>query len=170
MIRLQDILTEIGDASAKAFPWKYHQSHPAASDQDFVYTWQGAKGQGIVTFVFTDYNEWDVAFGSVKANNQLDFSTLTDEGAFRVMATVMEIINDFLHDTYQKYIDAKELWGSTEPKRLTFSTAKDRGSSEAETSKRARLYQAYIQKQLPGSHVKRTDSDTAYDTYEITLQ
>ena len=170
MIRLKDILLEIGDGSSKAFPWKYHKSHPSSDDQDFIYTFQGDKGQGIVSFVFADHNEWDVAFGSIEdGTGEGDFSTLTGEGPFRVMATVTEIIKDFLSNTYKKHIDDKELFGRTEPKELSFNTSKESGRGKKGTSKRAKVYQAYIQKQLPGANVKKFASGTYADAYVITL-
>jgi hypothetical protein len=175
MIKLKDILYEIGDGSSKAFPWKYHESHPASDDQDFVYTFKGDKEQGIVTFSFADDNEWDVAFGSIKPRSATDdteegdYSSLTDEGPFRVMATVTEIIKDFLSNTYKKHIDDKELFGRTEPKELSFNTSKESGRGKKGTSKRAKLYQAYIQKQLPGANVRKFAAGTYADAYVITL-
>jgi len=175
MIKLKDILLEIGDGSSKAFPWQYKESHPASDDQDFTYTFQGDKGQGIVTFVFGDHNEWDVAFGSLQPRSPIDsteegdFSTLTDEGPFRVMATVTEIIKDFLSNTYKKHIDDKGLFGKTEPKELSFNTTKEPGRGKKGTSKRAKLYQAYIQKQLPGASVRKFIAGNNTDGYIITL-
>ncbi len=181
MIRLKDILLEIGDGSSKAFPWQYKESHPASDDQDFTYTFQGDKGQGIVTFVFADDNEWDVAFGSVQPRSPIDsteegdYSTLTGEGPFKVMATVTEIIKDFLNNTYKKHIDDKGLFdmfedpSTTEPKKLSFNTSKESGRGKKGTSKRAKLYQAYIQKQLPGANVRKFAAGSYADAYIITL-
>ena len=172
MIKLKDILQEIGDASAKAFPWKYHKSHPAVDDQDFAYTFQGDKGQGLVQFTLAGHNEWDIAFGSVMNDEDgefADFAELTNEGPFKVMATVTEILKDFLNNTYKKHIDDKELFGQTEPRELSFNTSKEPGRGKKGTSKRANLYQAYIQKQLPGANVRKFAAGSYADAYIITL-
>lgn len=175
MIRLKDILYEIGDGSSKAFPWKYHKDHPAADSQDFVYTFKTDKGDYYVSFTLSGNNEWDLAFGLLGSNSSnewgidADYGVVTGIGAFKVMATIVEIVKDFLDYTYKAYIDDKNLFGEVEPKKISFNTTKEEGRSENEDSRRSNLYKAYIQKQIPQARVERQPSGAKSDAYVIHL-
>lgn len=171
MIRLKDILTEIGDSSAAPFPWKYHEEHPYADYQDFVYTFQTPRGTYTATFTLSGDSEWDLSFGKGDGALELqNFTAVTGVGAFRVMATITEIVKDFLQYTYKMHIKDKEIdaIGSTQPRKISFNTSKEKGRTEQEDSRRANLYKAYIQKQVPGATLNKTSYGVT-DDYVITL-
>ena len=170
MIKLKNILNEIGDGSAKAFPWKYDNT----DNEDFRYKFQTDDGTYTALFTLSGSNEWDLSFGKGGGWMNIDTTTVTGVGAFRVMATLVEIVKDFLDNTFEKYIDEKDLYatGGTEelvPKMISFNTSKEGGRSEEEDSRRSNLYKAYIQKQVPGAKVKKDFSDSRSDFYTITL-
>ena len=171
MIKLKDILLEIGDGSSKAFPWQYHEEHPDADSQDFVYTFETQQGTYIAMFTLSGDSEWDLAFGKGGGGTDTNFGAVTGVGAFRVMATIIEIIKDFLQYTYKAHVEDKELYtlGSTVPNKISFNTTKEPGRSEKEDSRRSNLYKAYIQKQVPGARVEKQLSGAHGDAYTITL-
>ena len=171
MIKLKDILLEIGDGSASAFPWKYHEEHPDADSQDFVYTFETQQGTYAAMFTLSGDNEWDLSFGKGGGGTDTNFGAVTGVGAFRVMATIIEIIKDFLQYTYKMHIEDKELYtlGSTVPNKISFNTSKEAGRSEKDDSSRDSLYKAYIQKQIPQATVKKNFSGSGGDAYTITL-
>ena len=171
MIKLKDILQEIGDASAKAFPWEYHEEHPDADYQDFVYTFETQQGTYAATFTLSGDSEWDLTFGKGGGGVGTNFGAVTGVGAFRVMATITEILKDFLQYTYKAHIKDKEIdaLGSTVPKKISFNTAREKERGAEEDSRRANLYKAYIQKQIPGARVKKKFSGSRADVYVITL-
>ena len=174
MIKLKDILLEIGDASAKAFPWEYHEDHPDADDQDFVYTFETQQGTYAASFTLSGDNEWDLSFGKGGGGQGTNFGAVTGVGAFKVMATVVEITKDFLQYTYKAHIDDKEIYtlgdgDKTIPKKISFNTSREKERGKEEDSRRANLYKAYIQKQIPGATVKKEYSGSGGDAYVITL-
>jgi hypothetical protein len=173
MIKLKSILREIGDGSSKAFPWNYDSSDRGVGDpQDFTYTFKTDKGDYRATFVLAGDNEWDLAFGSMNSNGYLDYNKATGAGAFRVMATIIEITNDFLDNTYEAHIDDKNIHidnDKLEPKKISFNTKKEEDRSDEDDSRRSNLYKAYIQKQVPKSRVEKTDSGRSSDAYTIHL-
>ena len=173
MIKLIDLLLEapiieIGDGSSKAFSWKYHKEHPAADSEDFGYTFKTDQGDYYVSFTLSGNNEWDLAFGPL-GGSSANYGVVTGVGAFRVMATIVEIVNDFLKYTYKMHINDKELYGETEPKKISFNTTKEEGRSEEEDSRRSNLYKAYIQKQLPQARVERQPAGAQGDAYTIYI-
>ena len=89
------------------------------------------------------------------------------------MATVVEIVKDFLDSTFDMHINDKDLYGEMEhalaPKKISFNTTKEEGRSEKEDSRRSNLYKAYIQKQVPGARVERQPSGAQGDAYVIHL-
>jgi hypothetical protein len=172
MIKLKDILYEIGDGSSKAFPWEHHEDHPAADSQDFAYTFKTDKGDYYVSFTLSGDNEWDLAFGPLGSNSSnwgidVNYGVVTGVGAFKVMATIVEIVKDFLDYTYKAYIDDKNLFGETEPKKISFNTKKEEGRSADEDSRRSNLYKAYIKKQLPGARVERQSFGSRGDDFYV---
>jgi len=174
MTKLMPMLKEIGDGSSKAFPWQYHEEHPAADSQDFGYTFKTDKGDYYVSFTLSGNNEWDLAFGPLgsSSSQSANYGVVTGVGAFRVIATIVEIVKDFLDSTYDTYIDDKNIYidnDKLEPKKISFNTTKETGRSEKEDSRRSNLYKAYIQKQVPGARVERQPSGAQGDAYIIHL-
>jgi len=171
MIKMKDILLEIGDGSSKSFPWQYHEEHHQFDNQDFVYTFETQQGTYAATFTLSGDNDWDLAFGMMGEVYGTNFGAVTGVGAFRVMATIIEIIKDFLQYTYKAHVEDKELYtlGSTVPNKISFNTTKEPGRSEEEDSRRSNLYKAYIQKQVPGARVEKQLSGAHGDAYTITL-
>lgn len=165
MIKLKDILQEIGEGTAKPFPWKYHSDQNGMGD--FEYSFEADNGtQYNVDITMDDYNQWEVGFSAYDGNYH-SHSVLTGVGALRVMATITQIVKDFLTNTYTKHIEDKELYGDTHPKEILFSAHKEKEDSE--DGRRANLYKAFIQKQLPGTNVSIVRSGTDMTWYSIKL-
>jgi hypothetical protein len=173
MIKLKNILNERGDGSAKGFPWQYHkESKFGTDDSDFEYTFNADKSTGIVTIMNSGTNEWDVAFGSVSSTDTGDYTKLTDEGPLKVMATVTEIIKDFLDTTFEKHIEDKNMFIDTDkliPRKLSFNAQKEKEVGKKGHGQRAKLYQAFLHKQLPGATISKEISGKYADAYIITL-
>tara|TARA_R110002126_G_scaffold87834_1_gene210904 strand:- start:149 stop:670 length:522 start_codon:yes stop_codon:yes gene_type:complete len=173
MIKLKDIIQEIGDGSVKGFQWQYQQESDHGHYQDYIYTFNGDKAVGIVAIGFVDNNEWDVAFGSIdKMTTNTDWTKLTNEGPFKVMATVTEIIKDFLDNTFAKYISDKNIKEDPSqliPKKLSFNASKEKDVGVKGHGQRGKLYQAYLRKQFPSATISREYAGGNGDAYIIKL-
>ena len=164
---LKEVLVEIGEGTAKPFPWKYRKD----LDDMGGFKYRFKTDDGIrydVDITFDDNNQWEVGFSarmSKSSNNS--YTVLTGVGALRVMATVTQIIKDFLTNTYTKHIEDKDLYGDTYPKEILFSAKKEEESSD--DGKRANLYKIFIQKQLPGAVVTIVRSMSDQTWYSIKI-
>ena len=162
MIKLKNILLEIGDGSAKPFEWRYSRYGDSPSKaKNFTYYFNADDEDQTAYEVLIEFegnNTWDI---SLTAENyepgvatNWSYSKLTGNGALRVMATVTEIMQDWLRNTYNKEITDKGLTGDVHPEKITFSTLKDR----MKWDQRVNLFKAFIKKQLPGSNVQYSQS------------
>jgi hypothetical protein len=155
MIRLKDILSEVGEGSAKAYSYKIDDNFPGrADDTEFR----------DITFKTEDGDNYIVSlkalYGSAAETKkrdpyfQVDFNTQDDYGfdddaeivvnkgrLFRVMATIVKATKEFLND-----IDYKEKG----IKKMFVFPSKSKKSDH----RRANLYMAYIKKHLPTSNIK----------------
>ena len=154
MIKLKDILKEVGEGTATPYKFKFKNSAFQGKERNYTFT--------------TDSNlEYEVSLSIVyqddaKTNLYVAFKTatgyysdVTNKGEqFKIMATVIAIMKadvEFL---------AKE--GNPPVKVIEFSPEK----SDETDNRRAKFYKAYIQKQLPNAQV---DSYNNYADYRITL-
>jgi hypothetical protein len=142
MIKLRDILKEVGEATTTPYKWK-----KASTKEDVVYftftTDQGSIYKvALDNYVYEDfydnnkeYPAIEVSFG-IKENGAYSPSTVTNKGEmYRVMSTIVDIIKDYLNRN--KMIKA-----------IIYQPLKKEGEKGF---KRNDLYMAYIKKQIPGA-------------------
>jgi len=147
MIKLKDILTEVGEGTATPYKFKFKKSTFGGKERSYAFT--------------TDSSlEYEASLTSLKTNLYVSFKTVTGDYSdvtnkgeqFKIMATVIAIIKadiEFL---------AKE--GNPPVKVIKFAPEK----SDDNDNRRANFYKAYIQKQLPNARV-----DYKGGVYQVTL-
>ena len=134
MIKLKDILKEVGEGTAK--PYEY--SVEFEDDQEVTYNFKTDSGLKYDLHLFQaprsrTNHRLVVAFKTQTGN----YEDLTNKGEqFRIMATVVDAIKKYL-------VKAPKVSD------ISFTPAKEAGND----NRRANLYKAYITKQLPGSKV-----------------
>ena len=135
MIKLRDILKEVGEGTAK--PYKYSVDYE--EDKAIRYKFKTDSkieyiiniGQYLVT---RNKVRLIVAFKTKTG----DYDTITNKGEqFRIMATVVAAVKEYL----AKVPNAVE---------ISFTPSKETEGDD----RRANLYKAYITKQLPGSKIE----------------
>ena len=157
MIRLKDILFEVGEGSAKAYSYKIDDDFPGRADgteyRDIYFKTEDGDNYVVNLKAF-----WGPAIERDKAKPepyfQVDFTTEDDYGfyddaervvnkgrLFKVMATVVKATREFLNDIDYKEKDIKKM--------MVFPS-----KSKHEDDRRANLYMAYIKKHLPTSNIK----------------
>lgn len=161
------VLNEIGEGG-KAFPWKFISYN--SSDMAFYYTFQSPSNEYGLIFSWLDsQRSWDCAFGKKTGPRifNMDITTLTGDGVFPIMSTLIEIFNDFLEVTGPKYEDEWNKPGSTSTfitlNRISFTPTKTGNDDD----RRLKLYIAYIKKQMPGAKVR---IGTSYSKDEIIIE
>ena len=156
MIRLKDILFEVGEGSAKAYSYKIDDDFPTrdgAEYRDIRFETEDGDNYVVNLKAF-----WGPAIERDKAKPepyfQVDFTTEDDYGfyddaervvnkgrLFKVMATIVKATEEFLNDIDYKEKDIKKM--------LVFPS-----KSKKSDHRRANLYMAYIKKHLPTSNIK----------------
>lgn len=147
MIKLKDILSEIGDASAKKFDWKVVRASKTGTTR---YEFETSAGLYDVEFIFykkpmsgaktvIDKPSYDWIFGVDDS-----YSVVTNKGeAFKVMATIMDIMKDFIKSRMAKSVDY-----------ITFHGSK-KGGEDAGASKRTKFYLNYIKHHNIGDIIQK---------------
>lgn len=149
MIKLKDILKEIGEGTSK--PYKYEYSY--GDDDSISYTFRTDSSVDMQTGKTTRGTDYEVDLLFIDSEtmertpNTMDVSFRPTGGEYeeetnqnvqyRIMATVVAIMKEVLPK-------------HPEVTHLIYTPTK----SDSNDSRRANLYKAYIQKQLPGSRVK----------------
>lgn len=147
MIKLKNILKEIGEATTKPYPWK-----KASKKEDVVFfTFMTDQGTiykvALDNYIYEDFHEGnkeypaiEVSFG-IKEKGKYSTTAVSNKGEiYRVMSTIVDIIKDYLKR-------------NNTIKAIIYTPIK----KEDDTGyKRNNLYMAFIKKQIPG--VKFEDS------------
>ena len=169
MIKLQDILQEIGEGSAKPYPYKLHRNSftklidknngnvlSAMDNEDsfgqsytqIKYTFKTDKGVSYVVMFdyFIDNDGWIEAVIAFTANGS--YGDVINKGeVFRVMATIVDIVKE-----NHKHYPAENY--EMEPTKDNFN---EKGS------RRERMYLMYIKKTMPSTWyvttLQRNDDD-----------
>jgi len=156
MIKLKDILTEVGEGTATPYKFKFKKSTFGGKERSYAFTTDSSlEYEASLTSLMSTKN-----FTSLKTNLYVSFKTVTGDYSdvtnkgeqFKIMATVIAIIKadiEFL---------AKE--GNPPVKVIKFAPEK----SDDNDNRRANFYKAYIQKQLPNARV-----DYKGGVYQVTL-
>jgi hypothetical protein len=138
----EELINEIGDASAKPYKHKLQQKNDFREYHEFE-TDLGTPYE--VTFDFdedmTKKEEWtvvDISFGTIEDGN-LNNVVVTNRGEmFRVMATIVDMTK-------------KVLKKNKNIKSLSFTGSKNRGDND---KRRNNFYMAYIKKHLKAKNVE----------------
>jgi hypothetical protein len=162
MIRLIDLLREVGEGTAKPYEYKHSRSvygniyFTFKTDPNPNRSFLGEPDEG--TEYEVNLSFWDAETEKPSESNiDISFSTkygdyeeeTNDNMQYRVMATVIAIAKEILPK-------------HPEVTTLTFTPSK---ANKMDT-RRARLYKAYIEKQLPGKTVREVGK---YGGYKIEL-
>ena len=149
MIKLTDILKEVGEASSK--PYDYKIEHEDTNE--IFYTFKTDSGLDYVINIEQLHPvrsskdvKLSIAFRTVDGS----YEEVTNRGEqFRIMATVVAAVKEYL----AKVPNVTEI--------IFYPSKADQGDI-----RRANLYKAYIQKQIPGSAVK--SYATGYHSIKLT--
>jgi hypothetical protein len=129
-MKLLDILLEIGETNVK--PYKYTIDFEGDGEAQYLFT-TDSKLEYQVNIATLKISRIIIAFKEIKG----EYEDITNKGEhFRIMATVVACVKDYL---------AK----NPKIKELSFTPSK---SHDAD-NRRSKLYNAYIQKQIPGSKI-----------------
>ena len=171
MIKLKNILREIGEGSAKPYKWKADHKTKMAFGMDvtdYEYVWETDSGLQYVLTIETVPVEgigyWNAAFGPYKLGDSLhspitgrqirgpqkkvDYETETNRGElFNIMATIVDAFKDFMKK------EENSEWGL---KSVEYEGAK---AEDAKSNQRNKLYAAYIKKHLPNATIRNIHGD-----------
>lgn len=152
MIKLKNILLEIGEGTAKPYKYKLTRTESDPDFGDYFRLYEFVTDLGTHYEVMFEIEEdfskdepWEfmnIEFGvDEKDGGGVDYKVETNKGeVFRVMATIVDITKSILKE--RKNI-----------KTLTFSGAK----KDEDDNRRNKLYMAYIKKHIP--NVKNVEVD-----------
>ena len=151
MIKLKDILNEVGEGTATPYKFKFKKSTFGRTvlhkERSYAFT--------------TDSNlEYEVSLTSLKTDLYVSFKTVTGDYSdvtnkgeqFKIMATVIAIIK----------ADIEFLAKEEDPPVKVIKFAPEKADDNDD--RRANFYKAYIQKQLPNARV-----DYKGGAYQVTL-
>tara|TARA_Y100000593_G_scaffold94906_1_gene197097 strand:- start:2083 stop:2616 length:534 start_codon:yes stop_codon:yes gene_type:complete len=170
MIKLKNILNEIGEGSAKPYKWKAdHKTKMSFGIDvtDYEYVWETDSGLEYVMTIETTPVEgqghWSAAFGPYKWSDAIydlqgrklrepgrsaEYETETNRGElFNIMATIVDVFKDFM-----KQAENSE-WGL---KAVEYEGSK---AEDAKSNQRNKLYAAYIKKHLPNATIRNIHGD-----------
>ena len=136
MIKLKDILLEIGDASARKYQWTRHNI--GYKETPPYYRFKSASGLTYQVFFSGSDGQFDVSFHTVDPETGHDNPSAQDTHAneqYQIMATIVDIIKDFkIHSpTPMKLLDI-----------LPDKT--DHDTEGFDDNRRYRMYAAYIER------------------------
>ena len=148
MVKLIDLLREIGEASAKPYDWRQ------TTNEDDYKDYQFQTDSGLMYRVEIELTEGDYELDSATVNFGLiddpddqfvSYGDVPTRGElYRVMATITECLKDFI--TKNPKVKTLQFWVDKEGPEL---------------SKRANLYARYVSQQLPKWKMKRLSASDA---------
>ena len=182
MIKLKNILLEIGEGSAKPYKWKAaHKPHKVSGikTSKYDYEWKTDSGLKYSLTIEPQWMEevpdhmgnWIASFGPYEMGSSLhspitgkqirgpqkkpDYETQTNRGElFSIMATIVDAFKDFMKKEKNSEFGLDTVY---------YEPAKTE-DDERSSKQRDKLYKAYIQKHLPGTSVH---SGTDYTRIEF---
>jgi len=144
----EDFINEVGDAGAKPYKWRwmdrrYDTYSIFTTDSGLEYEVMTQLGDGETLSV-----EYGVSVTTKKGNKSVDYKLVTNRGElFRVMATVVDIIQEFMKK-------------NPEVEYIEFEGSKNRDGDQ----RRNKLYMQYIKKHL---NPKSIEDDGTLITVEL---
>ena len=160
MIKLKDILYEIGDASAKSFAFKKIAGDSAEEYKgndvtELIYEFTTDKQTKYFVSIDVDVMLDTTLHGPRTVSSEVDFGAQTAGGGYslddtnmgeqyRVMSTIKDIVFDFIEEWQEHwYIH------NVEVSPIKSSDGGDDDTVDAVDSRRGKFYLAYIRKNLP---------------------
>ena len=135
MIKLKDILKEIGDSSAK--PFNFLLTISGKNEYQYMFLTKEKKIPYYIIFKYISKSDaWDISFSTIGSKNGDE--VINSGEMYSVMATIVKIIKDFI--------------SKKNPKKLQYSPAKNFDTD----LRRAKLYDAYLKKNLNGWDVSKS--------------
>lgn len=164
MIKLKNILLEIGEGSAKPYKFRTVEDKPDDTNHSREVSFKTEDGDDYKVVLAAYWGDTGITedFGSYISidyyiyygRGQHSADVVVNKGRlFRVMSTVVKIAEEFMDD-----LDYKEKGIDT----LIIEPTK---SKDDDDHRRARLYMAYIKRQLPVARVKY-DGDQIVATFK----
>ena len=155
MIKLIDILNEIGDSSAQKYDWRFKGKYDTGDVINIDYEFKtDSDTQYFVkltvreSYLFPSAFEMTVAFGVCKSiikkafGDKKPFAQVVNKGElYRVMATVIDIVKDGIEKMAQDDYPVKIISFVAEKEKETPAGFKN-------TDQRAKLYIAYIKQNM----------------------
>ena len=151
MIKLKDILYEIGDASAMPFPYKqtYGKSAEEWKGQDnniVLYEFKTTKGTNYQVSIDIDplYSEKNGIYVEVDftVDGSMEDTNLGEQ--YQVMSTITAIVLEFIEEWQKRWYVSR-----IDVSPIKSTDGGDRDVIDPTDSRRGKLYLAYIRKQLP---------------------
>lgn len=138
MIKLKDLISEIGEASAKPYDYRVTYDDPGVEIHYEFTTDSKLKYEIKIAQFIPNVRKKEVRLAVAFKPEGKTYYTITNKGEqFRIMATVVAAVKDYL----AKVPKAVE---------ISFTPSKaDEGDM-----RRANFYKAYIKKQIPGSNIE----------------
>ncbi len=135
MIKLKDILKEIGEASLK--PYKYKMAYEDPGEEIHYEFITDSKLKYEISIAHKDISRSKTRLMIAFKPTDGSYDTITNTGEhFKIMATVVAAVKEYL---------------SKVPKAVEISFTPSKETEDDD--RRANLYKAYIAKQLPGSKI-----------------
>lgn len=136
MIKLRDILKEVGEASIKPYKYKITYKDPGEEIQYEFTTDSKLKYEISIAHhpITRNKTRLIIAFKTITGN----YDTITNKGEqFKIMSTVVAAVKEYIAQVPNVV-------------ELSFTPSKETEGDD----RRANLYKAYIAKQLPGSKIE----------------
>ena len=135
MIKLKDILNEIGDSSAK--PFNFLLTISGKNEYQYMFLTKEKQIPYYVIFKYVSKSDvWDISFSTIGSKNGDE--VINSGEMYSVMATIVKIIKDFI--------------SKKNPEKLQYSPAKNFDTD----LRRAKLYDVYLKKNLNGWDVSKS--------------
>ena len=135
MIKLKNILNEIGDSSAK--PFNFLLTVSGKNEYQYMFLTKEKQIPYYVIFKYVSKSDvWDISFSTIGSKNGDE--VINSGEMYSVMATIVKIIKDFI--------------SKKNPEKLQYSPAKNFDID----LRRAKLYDVYLKKNLNGWDVSKS--------------
>jgi hypothetical protein len=167
MIKLIDILNEIGDSSAQKYDWQFKGKYTTSDVINLDYEFKtDSNTQYFVKLTVQESDasassyEMMVAFGVGRSivkkafSDKKPFAQVVNKGeVFRVMATIIDIVKDGIEKMAQDNYPVKIILFKPEKEKETATGFKS-------TDQRAKLYMAYIKQNMDMVYSVKQKGDT----------
>ncbi len=167
MIKLIDILNEIGDSSAQKYDWRFKGKYDTGDVINLDYEFKtDSDTQYFVKLTVKESDasslafEMMVAFGVGRSivkkafGDKKPFAQVVNKGeVFRVMATIIDIVKDGIEKMAQDNYPVKIILSKPEKEKETATGFKS-------TDQRAKLYMAYIKQNMDMVYSVKQKGDT----------